>query len=236
MGDTSPTKVSMETPLLPLCHREWRERLPPRSTHMQPTGPGFRYWYVHSCLCAAATLLLTSLITCCLCKDPVDWRVCGADARGYTGTWHSWRGTCSFICTFVVVLFIAYIFFLSFYRQSYQRSTTGQKRSWRFLYYQTLFLIILFSEMFNLSLTLTPPHHEIQVPEHTLVTPVLDERLFPSRWCLVLRSNARRLRSAQQPWTLQKSAWMFIMEHHACLTNDPITGLLLITFYLFHWP
>lgn len=110
MGDTSPTRVSMETQLLPLCHREWKELLPQRSTHMQPTGPGFRSVYTR--LGSAAAFLLAWLITCCLSKDPADWRVCGADARGYTGTQHSWWGTCSLICTCVVVLFIASMFYL----------------------------------------------------------------------------------------------------------------------------
>ena len=61
------------------------------------------------------------------------------------------------------LLLICFTCLPSFYRQSCQRSTIGQKRSWRFLYYQTLFLITLFSEIFNLFLshTLTPHHHDI---------------------------------------------------------------------------
>lgn len=78
--DTSRTKVSTETPLLPLCRREWRELLPPRSTRMRPTGPGFRYCdtrlrsdtHTHTRLRSAAAFHLTRLIPCCLDKDPVD--------------------------------------------------------------------------------------------------------------------------------------------------------------------
>lgn len=49
---------------------------------------------------------------------------------------------------------ITYMFAFSLRRPNYQRSTVGRKRGWRSLYYQTLCLIILFSER----LSLPQPH------------------------------------------------------------------------------
>lgn len=117
-------------------------------------------------------------------------------------------------------------------RPNYQRSTVGQKRSWRFLYYQTLCLIILFSEMWNLSLA--QPH---------ISGPCQNADWLPPWWRagdLFTQDDGRycvlrlwRLRLAKQPsrW----SAWIFstvtYAQHVQCLRNDPITGLLLILIY-----
>lgn len=81
------------------------------------------------------------------CVDIIDWRVCGADAWGYTRTVHSWRGQWKAIAIYrLFCLFFTDLFWnlhpLCLCRQSCQKSTVGQKRSWRFLSYQTLCLII----------------------------------------------------------------------------------------------
>lgn len=47
MGDTSLTKVSMETPPLHLCLQELKELLLLKSIRMQPMAPGFRYTHTH---------------------------------------------------------------------------------------------------------------------------------------------------------------------------------------------
>lgn len=48
MGDTSLTKVSMETPPLHLCLQELKELLLLKSIRMQPMAPGFRYTHTHT--------------------------------------------------------------------------------------------------------------------------------------------------------------------------------------------
>lgn len=159
MGDTSPTKVSMEIRPLHLCPRELRELLLLRSIHMQPMAPGFRYLCTHThrlILKLKGSMFrfpfqCRYLTLCSSCIDIVDWRVCGANAWGFTGTKHSWGGKWNpCILTFVWFCSTACMFHhvcsFSLYRQSYQRSIAGLKRSWRSLYYQTLCLIIRCNE------------------------------------------------------------------------------------------
>lgn len=118
-------------------------------------APGFRYphgnsdlWLVLSCLMSLFSKFCSPFI------DFVDWRVCGADARGFTGTQHSWWGKQKPLAGYFLLsvlgtvttrlVYLACVF--SFCRQSCQRSTAGQKRSWKSLFYQTPYLIIHSSE------------------------------------------------------------------------------------------
>lgn len=87
-------------------------------------------------------------LTCCSPRvDTLDWGVCRADAWRYTRTKHSWRGKWKkhFVFSLLVGLF-ELVYNLSSCRQSYPKSTAGQKRSWRSRYFPTLCLIIHCSE------------------------------------------------------------------------------------------
>lgn len=137
-GDTSHIKVSTETRPSLLCLQELKVLLLLKSIPMQPMAPGFRYphgnsdlWLLHSCLMSSFSKFCSPFI------DFVDWRVCGADARGFTGTQHSWWGKQKPLAGYLLLsvlgtvttclVYLACVF--SFCRQSCQRSTAGQKRS-----------------------------------------------------------------------------------------------------------